>query len=280
MLANFMKLVLTQNRLTDGHYAEPYAGGAGIAWPLLFEEFVSHVHINDVNLAVYSFWKTVVSQPEELCRLIMDTRVSMREWKRQKAVLADPKGHSSLELAFSVFFLNRTNRSGILKGGVIGGQAQKGKWKLDARYNKVDLTARILRISRYAARVSVYNLDAADFISTIAPEFPAKSLVYLDPPYYVKGEGLYEDHYGHSDHVEISRLVANSLTVPWIVSYDNVPKVSGMYKGYRRVRYGLSYSAQNRYSGSEVMFFSNDIVIPRVPDPTRVKVLIAGGTLR
>lgn len=69
-----------------------------------------------------------------------------------------------LTIGFSTFFLNRTNRSGILKGGVIGGKNQEGQWKLDARYNKSDLISRIQKISKNRERIDLYNMDAIDFI--------------------------------------------------------------------------------------------------------------------
>lgn len=272
MLANFIKSVITQNELLDGHYVELYAGGAGIAWPLLFEEYVSCVYINDINKAIFAFWKCVTEKPDELCKLISDTPVNIREWRRQKNILANPENHSTLDLGFSAFFLNRTNRSGIIKGGVIGGKSQTGKWKLDARFNKPDLIYRIQRIARYAGRIKISNQDAANFITEILPNLPRKTLIYLDPPYYIKGQGLYENHYIHPDHVQISKLMSNNVHVPWIVSYDNTPKIIELYKGFQRITYGLSYSAQDRYSGSEVMFFSNQLNIPMVEDPTKVKL--------
>lgn len=279
MLTNFMKLVVSHNDLLDGHYGEIYAGGAGIAWPLLFEEYVRHVHINDLNKPVFAFWKCVLEKTDELCGFIHDTPVTIKEWIRQKAIQADPENHSWLELGFSTFFLNRTNRSGIINGGVIGGKAQNGKWKLSARFNKADLIARIQCIARYTKRISIYNHDAANFIRHILPFLPGKALVYLDPPYYVKGQGLYEDHYLHEDHAKIARLVSKRIKQLWIVSYDNTPEIVRLYGNYRNMRYDLSYSAQGRYSGSEIMFFSNNLAIPQVSDPTRIRSTSLTGPL-
>lgn len=271
MLANFAKLIISSNNLFDGHYVEIYAGGASIALSLLFEEYVQHVHINDFSKPVYAFWKSVLVHTDDLCKLINDTDVTIEEWFRQKEIQRTPTNHSEIEVGFSTFFLNRTNRSGILTGGVIGGKAQKGEWKIDARFNKSDLLARIKRIARYASRINVYNDDAADFIKKRLPKLSKKALVYLDPPYYIKGEGLYENHYGHEDHVLISKLVTTRIKQPWIVSYDNTPQITALYKGHKRIKYGLSYSAQERYSGSEIMFFSPSLIVPPVRNPALVK---------
>jgi DNA adenine methylase len=267
--------VLEENQLVDGVYVEVYAGGAGIAWPLLFEEYVRHVHINDISRSVHAFWNAALHDTAQLCRMIEDTEVTIEEWRRQKAIQSRPDDHTPLELAFSTFFLNRTNRSGILRAGVIGGRQQNGKWKLDARFNKIDLIRRIERIARYSTRITVYSLDAAQFLRDIAPTFPAQTLIYLDPPYYVKGQELYENHYSHKDHVEIASLLIHETKRPWIVSYDYAPEIIQLYDGYENIQYDLSYSAQDRYSGSEVMFFSRNLRVPLIFHPTRVEKKIS-----
>ena len=270
MLSNFMKLILASNSLLDGHYVEVYAGGAAIAWSLLFEEYVRRVHVNDIDTALYAFWASVVNSTEDLCRMVRDTAVTIRTWHRQRAVLGRPTDHSPLEIGFAAFFLNRTNRSGIIRGGVIGGKTQSGPWKLDARFNKHDLISRIHRIARYADRISLYNLDAAEFLEVLPRILPEQSLLYLDPPYYIKGKELYEHHYTHTDHAAIARMVTAMPDRAWIVTYDALPQVLQLYRGFRRLRYDLSYSAQARYVGSEVMFLSNAIIAPRVSHPARV----------
>lgn len=271
MLANFIKLILATNDLLDGDYVEVYAGAAGIAWPLLFEEYVRCVHINDLDHAVVAFWQAALNRTEELCRLIVDTPVTMDQWIRQKAIQDAPGEHDLLELGFSTFFLNRTNRSGIIRGGVVGGKSQAGIWKLDARYNKGDLVDRIQQIARYSSRIQIHNLDAAAFLQQELPRLPARCLVYLDPPYFVKGEGLYEHHYVPTDHEHIAQLITSRVTQPWIVSYDAHPTIRTLYQGYRSIGYRLSYSAQERYAGSEVMFFSPGIRIPLVAHPAHVR---------
>ena len=270
-LANYIKLVFEGNNLLDGHYVEPYAGGASVAFSLLFEEYASHIHINDLNAPVYAFWHSVLNDSETLCCLIDSTSVTMKEWKRQKAIQNDSENYSLTELGFSTFFLNRTNRSGIIGGGVIGGKAQQGEWKIDARYNKADLCHRIEKIARYRDRVSLYNLDASQFIVNILPELPKKTLVYLDPPYYVKGKGLYENHYQHEDHVAVAKLITKKIKQKWIISYDSAPEICKLYKAHRQMIYGLNYSAADRYEGSEVIVFCNKLSIPEIENPTKVK---------
>lgn len=269
-LANFVKLLLRKNQLLDGYYAEPYAGGASVALSLLFNEYVERIYINDIDRGIYAFWHCVLNETEDLCRLIWDTPITMDVWESQREIQSS-LSPSLLELAFSTFFLNRTNRSGIISGGVIGGKQQSGKWKIDARFNKRELIARIEKIARYKDRIFLSMLDGIQFVDEIVMQFPHKSLVYFDPPYFVKGQSkLYTNFYSEADHIKLAKRIS-SLHTPWIVSYDNVEPIRNLYAQYRLLEYGVPYSAQSRYQGKEVIFFSNQLSIPSVDDPVRVK---------
>lgn len=255
----------------DGEYVEPYAGGASVALSLLYDEYVRRVFINDIDRFVYAFWHSVLNETEAFCRLVRDTPLTMDEWRRQKEILVNPDA-SPLERGFSTFYLNRTNRSGIISGGVIGGKNQAGKWRLDARYNAEDLITRIEKVGRYRRRIILHNLDAVDFLNLVVPQLTSQALIYLDPPYYVKGkEDLYINFYKPEDHSQLAETVRGIRGYHWIVSYDDVPEIRRLYKGYQYIDYTLHYSAQERYRGAEIMFFCDDLEIPEVLDPTKIK---------
>lgn len=266
-LANYVKLIFLSNGLVGREYVEPYAGGAGIALTLLFEEYASHIHINDLNPSLGAFWKTVLEAPEELCSRIAHISVTTDEWERQRAI-QEESGADQVDLAFSTLFLNRTSRSGIIGGGIIGGKQQTGKWKIDARFGREDLIRRIRKIARHRSRITVTCLDAADYLKSVLQVIDTP-FVYLDPPYYVKGGDLYQHSYKREDHTMISSLV-HQLDVPWIVSYDAVPEIDELYSGDPRIAYDLSYSAQERYRGDEVMFFDSNLVLPDVDSPASI----------
>lgn len=269
-LAPYVKRILEANDLVDGVYVEPYAGGAAVAMELLLQEYTRKVYINDISAGVAAFWRSLLDNTDALCAAIVDVRVTMEEWHRQRAIQQDPEGHDDLTLGFATFFMNRTNRSGILAAGVIGGKTQTGKWKIDARFNAPDLISRIHAIARLRNRIEFRQLDAIDFINEIAPKLPAKSLIYLDPPYYVKGSDLYLHYYEHADHEKIARRVARLRAKNWIVSYDNAPPIHGMYSQFRSIVYSLSYSAHARYKGAEVMFFADSLTIPETVRPMHI----------
>lgn len=206
-VSNYVKFLMLENDLVGRDYAEPYAGGASVALSLLFEDYADTVHINDLNPGVHAFWFAVLHETEELCERIKHTPVTIAEWHRQREV-ATSAGVTQPDLAFATFFLNRTNRSGIIGGGVIGGKNQTGDWKLDARFNKDDLMSRIRKIGRHRTRIALTNLDAADFLKRWTGACAPPSFLYLDPPYYVKGEGLYDNFYGPGDHAAVAEVVA------------------------------------------------------------------------
>lgn len=242
----------------SGDYLEPYAGGAGVALDLLFNGYCKNIHINDFDVAIFNFWHSASRDTENFLKKLNDTPVTIEEWYKQKHILATPENHSLLEHGFSAFFLNRTNRSGILKGGVIGGKKQDGQYKLDARFTKENLVKRIEKIGQYQDRIKVYNLDALALLKQVDEFLPQGSLIYLDPPYYVKGQGLYRNFYNHDDHVEIRRAL-DSVQSKWIVSYDNCPEIKEIYTGYHQEDYELNYSAYYKTKGSEVMIYCDSI---------------------
>jgi DNA adenine methylase len=267
-LADYVKLVLVENDLVGSEYVEPYAGGAAVALALLFEEYASHVHINDVNRSIYTFWKVVLSQPDDLCRRIAKAKLSIGEWDRQRAVQRDPDAEP-LDLAFSTLYMNRTNRSGIIAGGIIGGREQTGQWKIDARFRPKDLIQRIEKIARFRSRITLTGIDTEHYLRHNLPDLN-DIFAYLDPPYYTKGKRLYENFYEHDDHVRIAGVV-QELKIPWIVSYDARSEIEDMYKDRTKVNYGLNYTARHRTVGAEIMIFSDDLSVPDA-EPTEVSL--------
>src|SRR5882762_4944322 len=84
-LSPFVIDLLKANDLFYGHYVEPFAGGAGIAWRLLLNNYVTHIHINDIDPAIHAFWHCALNRTDELCEKIQATKVTVTGWRRQKS---------------------------------------------------------------------------------------------------------------------------------------------------------------------------------------------------
>ena len=270
-LAAYVKALMKDNHLLDGEYVEPFAGGAAIALELLFHEYVSRIHINDVSKLVYAFWKSVLNDTEEFCRLAIKTPLTVAQWDKQKKIVENPADYDSVAVGFATFFLNRTNRSGILNGGVIGGRDQTGPWKIDARYNAKELVRRVEEIAAMRNRIKLTRQDALKFLKAGVTKWPKKTLIYLDPPYYVKGRDLYYDFYEPEDHAHIANFMNTSVDrQQWIVSYDNVKPIRDLYPSARHVIYNIGYSARSAAKGSEVMFFGSGLKVPPLIGPIQM----------
>jgi len=259
-LASFVIELMRANDLFGAVYVEPFAGGAGIAWKLLFDGYASEVWINDIDPAIHAFWHCVLNRTDELCTKIEKTNVSIEEWYRQREIQTSARAQS-LALGFSTFFLNRTNRSGILKAGVIGGLAQAGEWKLDCRFRKKNLIEKIQRIALYKDQITLTREDARIYLSSAAKGLPRHAFINIDPPYYRKGPELYCSFYEHADHKHLAQTI-RKLRRPWMLTYDNAPEIKALYEGLPMATKELTYYAQIKRTGTELLVLSPVLLAP------------------
>lgn len=251
------QLVITNNCTS---YIEPFAGGAGVAIALLLNNDVKKIIINDYDKAIYSFWYSVLNHTEELIEKIKSCNINMDEWYKQKSIQTRKETANILELGFSTLFLNRTNHSGIIKGGVMGGKKQDGPNKLDCRFNKEKIIEKIILISEQKNKIRLYNMDAYDFIDQVIKR-TRKSFTFFDPPYFEKGPSLYTNFYTEKNHRDLSKKIQKELrNQKWIITYDHSPVIKELYSSLDYIEYYLNYSAQNKTKGIEYMFFSKKLI--------------------
>lgn len=261
-LHTLMRDVIAHNSLRYCRYAEPFAGGGGLALRLLFEGVVSKIHLNDLDPAIWSFWHSVLDRTEEFAAMIEAASVTVPEWRRQREIVMSGSVADTLELGFAAFFLNRTNRSGIIKsGGVIGGLDQTGNYLIDCRFNRADLARRVRRIGRYRDRIDLTRLDALEFLDAFERDVSGPVFLCIDPPYFAKGSSLYSNFYRPDDHAVLASRV-QELRQPWLMTYDDAPRILDLYRDRRRFRFSINYSAQNKRQGTELMVVSDDLELP------------------
>lgn len=273
-LAPFMKYMLEKTKHKGGTYIEPFAGGAGIALDLLINNIVNQIVINDLDKGIYSFWRAVLTDTDRFIERINDVSLNMEVWHEQRDVVLTSHNRYSFDLGFAVFFLNRTNVSGIINGGVIGGLKQNGNWKLDARFNKQELIKRIINIADRKSQIRVYNKDVSSFISRYLPKYKNNSLVYFDPPYFSKGKQLYLNFFGNDEHIHIEKMIREEVDCDWIITYDDVPEIADIYKDYNLRRFDLNYSAATKRKASEIMIFKDEKMIPEIQELIERKIFI------
>ena len=250
-------MLIEELNIVNGTYIEPFVGGGGLALSLLYNQKVSKIIINDYDCAIYSIWYAILNDTQKFFDLVKNAELNIEEWRRQKDIYNNRKNEYSIELAFATFYLNRTNRSGILKAGPIGGYSQNGDYKIGARFNKDNLVNRILEISKYKNRIELYNLEIRDFINMINKKNIINGFIYFDPPYYNKGKELYTNFFDKDDHLEIYELISN-VTIPWMITYDDVDEIRNIYINHNLKKFDINYSVANKGKNSEIIGLSSD----------------------
>ena len=251
-LSSFIALSIANSGIHDCTYIEPFAGGAGVALALLLDGTVSRIVINDFDKAIYSFWRAVKESPNDLIKRIDRTPVTIDEWHKQRKIYSDATAYS-VDLAFATLFLNRTNRSGILSAGPIGGYKQDGDWLLDVRFNKEAIISKISVISTLKDYISVYNKDIISLLKNYIQKHNDNIFLYFDPPYYNKGQKLYKNFLTPADHEKIRDVIIQEIDAPWIMTYDDVNEIHELYHTYVIKTFDLTYSVANKGTASEIM---------------------------
>lgn len=257
-LAPFVAGIIASQSVRARQYVEPFAGGAGAALRLLIDEHVEHVVLNDIDAGVAAFWRAVFMHTDELARRVLTCKVSLIAWRRHRKTYMDKCG-DDVELGFATLFLNRTNRSGILDAWPIGGLEQEGRWGIDARFNPEGLAARIRRLGKYASRVTICQEDGIALVDRYLRD--RASFVYLDPPYLQKGDDLYLDTLGWTDHQRLAKKLRPRQG--WLLTYDADPRVPReLYAGMRCAVFAVAHSAREQHIGHEYAVFSDGLRVP------------------
>lgn len=256
-LAGYFSDLLGTLKLKTPTYVEPYAGGAGAGIALLRENVVDHLVINDIDPAVHAFWHSVVNANEELISRLQSAPLTVEEWRRQRDVYKEGDDSEPLDLGFSFFYLNRTNRSGILNAGVIGGQAQNGNYKIDARFNRGALEERLRAIGELADRITVTSQDGRTVIRNFSND--SSAFLYIDPPYVQAGSQLYLNAFDHGDHAALAAVVNDIDRANWLMTYDVSPLIERLYENQFQCRLRLSYSVKTAVKAEELLIASPSV---------------------
>ncbi|MCY7007091.1 hypothetical protein OCK72_00335 [Fusobacterium simiae] len=256
--------IFKDNNIEKPIYCEAFAGGAGLALLLLKNNMVNRLILNDIDKSIYCFWKSILDFNEEICNMIKLIDINLYEREKQKKIQENKdnlnltKKSDILKLGFSTFFLNRVNRSGIIRAGVIGGIEQNGNYKMDCRFNKGNLIERIKQINKYKTKIEFYNLDAIDFLKKIGAI--DNTFIFFDPPYFKKGKDLYTNFYTKDDHIKLAKYISN-LKQNWITTYDNTKEIREIYSNYKIKEFDIFYSLERKRKAKEILICKENLII-------------------
>ena len=256
--------IFNDNNIEKPIYCEAFAGGAGLALLLLKNNIVDKLILNDIDKSIYCFWKSILDFNKEFCEMINSVNIDLVEREIQKKIQKNKdildltKKSDVLKLGFSTFFLNRVNRSGIIRAGVIGGIEQNGNYKMNCRFNKNNLIERIKEINKYKKKIEFYNLDAIDFLKKI--ENKKKIFIFFDPPYFQKGKDLYTNFYMIEDHINLAKHISN-LKQDWITTYDNTEEIKEIYSEFQIKEFDILYSLEQKRKAKELLICKKNLII-------------------
>ena len=269
-MADLLGAIRRLNGLGNHAIAEPFAGGAGASLSLLYLEETKEILVNDADPAIHDFWWSLVRRPKQFFDRLSSVEVTMKEWRRERDIYRQSRRVSRVERGFAAFFLNRCNHSGIVvNGGPIGGVNQTGKWKLDARFNKLNLRRRCEKVVEYRDRINVSCYDALRFLEGIDAQ---DTLFFIDPPYFEKGPTLYLDSLDETYHQSLATYLQAKQNDAWVLTYDDCPKIRTMYRDWAQVRpYSLRYTAYRRRVGKEVLIVPKWMRLPSLEDSAMLR---------
>lgn len=272
-MLKFVKQILHENNI-NGTYIEAFAGGAGLAVNLLLTNTVERIILNDLDVAVYSFWWSIVNRNEEFLDKFDSVQVTIEEWHRQKIIFDDLSSRTrigrnqKLNLGFATYFLNRTNFSGILRGATpIGGLNQTGAWKIDCQFKKQNLRPVLEELGRFADHITVTRLDMIEDFQNLLPNGldRGNSLLFIDPPYVKEGRRLYLPIKEIAEHRQLSRKILHA-ECKWLLTYDLHDELLPMYSEVnQRFKYKLRYYVKNKRDEYEFLALSNNLIFPNEP---------------
>lgn len=277
LLTAYVSGVIEENLLSGCTLYEPYAGGASVSLELLRLGFVANAVLVERDPLVYAFWWCVFNETDYLCDAVETCPVTIETWHALKLtkIVADPHvcEFTLLQLGVAGLFFNRTNFSGILGAGPIGGVSQESKYKINCRFNKQKLIRQIKAVAKFSDRVDVQFGDAIKFMRDNAEQISTGfSFVYIDPPYYLQGKKLYRHSYTDNDHMALADFIRRQA-YPWLLSYDDHPRIRELYADSPMQPIYLDYKVKSNRTAQELVI-SNLVIPPPVYEGCRMNEFV------
>jgi len=209
-----------------GTFGELFFGGGAITFKLLKLGVLESILINEIDPSLARLWNAVIKTPCRLRSGVRAVKPSVDLFLRAKDRVLRGVG-SGLE----AMIVNRMSYGGRgVKANPQGGLKQDSEYKIDCRWKPEALCRNISTCSRLLNSVDIVGGKCHSEDYSIWLNSP--HLMYLDPPYWEKGEGLYLHSFDEEEHERLRRELGHRIN--WILSYNNVPETQLMYNGYHR----------------------------------------------
>lgn len=251
-LSGVIARIVKDQKLEGCRVFEPYAGSAAVSIALVGAGVCTSGSISERDPLLYSFWKCVFTNPAKLLRRINKTEISLQTWHELRPLLDldEPDESQADLLAFAALFFNRTNFSGVIHSGPIGGQTQSSDYAIDCRFNREELADRVDRLATLGEKIDVQFADALDVIK--AQRNKRGAFFYIDPPYFLQGKKLYRYNYRLSGHIALADALRKAK-FSWLLSYDNHDVIENLYEDFHNVYQEFRYSSRMPKKENELL---------------------------
>ena len=244
-------------------YREPFIGGGSVCINFLSQKNkqTDKIWINDKDVGIACLWTSVINNPNKLIYKILNFKPSIDyfyEFKNNLLSLSNfPDTEDEIiDIGFKKIAIHQISYSGLgtKSGGPLGGKTQESNYKIDCRWSPNYIAKKINKLHKLFSEFKIRENMCTnyDFAQVIIDDSP--SIIYLDPPYYVKGEELYQCGFNYNDHKRLSNCLKNKFK--WVLSYDDCCDIINLYDWANIEKININYSINTARQKGELIICS------------------------
>lgn len=225
------------------HYVEPFFGSGAVGFEVMKRlHHRARVTIADMDIGLFCLWLSVWKHADELKERIRKYRPSVESFYELKQL--DGEFTDTVDTGFRKLALHRISVSGfgVMAGGPIGGRKQEGAYTVGCRWKPAKM---LLAVERYQKLLGKFKrleiLHSCVFKTLAGIDGDEPAFIYLDPPYYEKGNQLYKHGFSEEQHAELASVLIKSRHL-WAVSYDDHPAIRRLYHELHVRKLEVTYS--------------------------------------